>query len=189
MLLKSLVQVLNLNTNSFYRFTSQNILIPLKARIIMNRIYHLIFIAFLFLLFLSCTPTKELGKLYSKEEANKLFGNVIYSVDLNTDLLSGLLKKTEHSVMFGFIDRQLIILDNNRKLIYPEKAEYSEKDVFTVYSTDVVMKLLSSKELNKDAGSDPEAVSVEQRREVLSVSTETSTLETGSKCPPFCPAD
>jgi hypothetical protein len=156
----------------------------------MSKIYHVIIVSILFLLFFACSPTTQLGKIYTPEEANKLFGNVLYSVDINSNILSELLKKTEKSIMFGLIDRQLIILDNHRKLIYPEKAEYKDTDVFTVYSTDVVIKLLSGKALNKESdnetNNESENISVEQRREVLSVSTDVLTLETGAKCPPAC---
>jgi len=88
--------------------------------------------------------------------------------------------------MFGLINKNLIILGDNRRLIYPEKAEYKESDVFTVYSTDVVKELLSDTILRKQYDNEHETVQVEQRREVLSVSTDTQTLETGSKCPPSC---
>lgn len=153
----------------------------------MSKIYHIIVISVLLLLFLSCGPTSQMGKIYTPEEANKLFGNVIYSVDINSNTLSELLKKTDKSIMFGLIDRQLIILDNNRNIIFPEKAEFKETDVFTVYSTQVVMDLLSGKALNKQTDGEADSVSIEQRREVLSVSTDTNTLENGTKCPPFCP--
>jgi hypothetical protein len=155
----------------------------------MSKIYHIIVISVLLLLFLSCSPTSQIGKIYTPEEANKLFGNVIYSVGINNNTLSELLKKTDKSIMFGLIDRQLIILDNNRNIIFPEKAEFKETDVFTVYSTNVVMELLSNKALNKQTDGEADSVSIEQRREVLSVSTETNTLENGTKCPPLCPED
>lgn len=148
----------------------------------MSKIYYIPYIFILLLLFISCSPTTQIGKFYTPEEANKLFGNVVYSVDLNTSVLSELLKQTEKSIMFGLIDRQLIILDKHRNLIYPDKAGYKDTDVFTVYSTDVVSQLIS----NKGYGNQSENVSVEQRREVLSISTEKNTLEMGSKCPPFC---
>ena len=153
----------------------------------MSKIYHLIFVSFITLLFLSCSPTSQVGKLYSPEEANKLFGNVIYSVDINTNTLAGLIKKTDKSIMFGLINKQLIILDNKRHLLYPEKADFKETDVFTVYSTTVLNELLETGKLNKQTDGDAETVSVEQRREVLSVSSDAQTLETGNKCPPYCP--
>ena len=155
----------------------------------MSKIYHIIVISVLLLLTLSCSSTSQLCKIYKPEEANKLFGNVIYSVDINSNTLSELLKKTDKSIIFGLIDRQLIILDNNRNIIFPEKAEFKETDVFTVYSTNVVMELLSNKALNKQTDGDADSVSIEQRREVLSVSTDANTLENGTKCPPLCPQD
>lgn len=152
----------------------------------MSKMYHIIFVFVFTLLFVSCSPTTQIGKIYTPDDANKLFGNVIYSVDINTTLLSSLMKKTDKNIMFGLINKQLIILDNKRHLLYPEKAEYKDDDVFTVYSNDVLMELLSGKTLNKDSNGEAENVSIEQRREVLSVSTDSQTLETGSKCPPFC---
>ncbi|MDP2366490.1 MAG: hypothetical protein Q8M94_22275, partial [Ignavibacteria bacterium] len=104
----------------------------------MSKIYHIIFISVLLLLFISCTPSKQIGQLYSSEEANKLFGNVILSLDVERALIPELIKKTENTIMFGIINQQVIILDNNRKLIYPEKAEYKDTDVFTFYSIEVV---------------------------------------------------
>jgi hypothetical protein len=120
-----------------------------------------------------------MGKIFTLEEANKLHGNVIYSVEINNNVILDLLKKTGNSIMFGLINREVVILDNHRNLIYPEKAEVKETDVFTAYSTDLVSELI----LNKESDN----ISIEQRREVLSVSTQTSTLESGSKCPPYCP--
>ena len=145
----------------------------------MSKIYHIIIFAILLLFFFACSPTMQMGKIYTLEEANKLHGNVIYSVEINNNVVLELLKKTENSIMFGLIDRELVILDNHRNLIYPEKAEIRETDVFTAYSTDLVSELILNKESDK--------ISVEQRREVLSVSTQSSTLESGSKCPPVCP--
>ena len=153
----------------------------------MSKIYHIIFISILFLLFFACSSTTQMGKIFTLEEANKLHGNVIYSVEINNNVILDLLKKTENSIMFGLINREVVVLDNQRNLIYPEKAEVKDTDVFTVYSTNVVMELLSGKALNKQIDGEAETVSIEQRREVLSVSTETQTLESGLKCPPTCP--
>lgn len=186
---KSLVHVLNHNPDIFYMFVLQKLFYSFNARIIMSKIYHIIITSLLLLMFLSCSPTQQIGKIYTPEEANKLFGNVIYSVNINSNTLSELLKKTDKSIMFGLIDRQPIILDNHRNIIFPEKAEIKETDVFTVYSTNVVMELLSGKALNKQTDAEVDSVAIEQRREVLSVSTEANTLENGTKCPPFCPED
>ncbi|MDT3696147.1 MAG: hypothetical protein ROY99_07110 [Ignavibacterium sp.] len=153
----------------------------------MNKNYYLIVLIPLTLLFFSCTPGSKIGKFYTTDEANELFGNVIYSVEMDSNHLINLLDKTNTTIMFGLINRQLIILDDNRKLIFPEQADYSDSDVFTVYGTKKVRELLTDSKLNKQSTDESEAVNIEQRKEVLSLSTENKTLETGNKCPPNCP--
>lgn len=145
----------------------------------MSKIYHIIIISVLLLLFISCTPSKQIGQLYSREEANKIYGNVILSLDVDRALIPELIKKTENTIMFGIINQQVLILDNKRNLIYPEKADFKDSDVFTVYSVSMLKELISKP--------NPDNINVEQRREVLSVSYNQQTLETGIKCPPNCP--
>jgi len=89
--------------------------------------------------------------------------------------------------MFGLINQQLIILDNNRKLMYPEKADYKDSDVFIVYSVNMLRELLLDNKSEKQGDEKDENISIEQRQEVLSISINEKTLETGIKCPPMCP--
>ena len=152
----------------------------------MSKIYHVIIISILLLLLLACSPTKEIGKVFTSDEADKLFGPVLFSEDTPQSNLSQLLSKTEKTIMFGIINQQLIILDNKRNLLYPEKAEYKDTDVFTGYSVSIVRDLLSNNRMNKG---NEKGVSVEQRREVLSVTYGTNTLESGAKCPPMCKSE
>ncbi len=152
----------------------------------MSKIYHVIIISTLLLLLLACSPTKEIGKVFTSEEADKIFGPVLFSEDIPQSNLFQLLSKTDKTIMFGIINQQLIILDNNRNLLYPEKAEYNDTDVFTGYSVSILRELLSNSRLNKG---NEEDVSVEQRREVLSVTYGTNTLESGAKCPPMCASE
>jgi len=144
----------------------------------MSKIYHIIIISVLLLLFLSCGTTKHFGKIFTTSEADQLFGKVIFSKEIPAETVISLLNRTEINIMFGLINREIVILDNNRKLIYPEKAEINDNDIFTVYSISVLKELLSN-------GSS-QIVNVEQRREVLSVSYGNNTMETGTKCPPIC---
>ncbi len=153
----------------------------------MKNKYYLIIPFLLTLLFLSCSPVSKIGKLYTTAEAEKLFGKVIFTVEIDRNQLDNLLNRTNKTIMFGLINRQLIILDNNRKLIYPGKADYKDSDVFTVYSVDMIRELLSNNRMEKQGDSESENISVEQRHEVLSISINEKTLETGVKCPPMCP--
>ena len=178
---KSLVHVLNHYPNIFNMFPLQKIFLSLHARIAMSKIYHVIIISVLLLLFLSCSPTQQIGKVYTNTEAYQQFGAVIYSGEVPREKVIELLNKTEKTIMFGIVNKIAIILDNNRKLLYPAKAEYSDTDVFTAYNVSAVNELLSK--------SNSQSVVIEQRREVLSVSLGNYTLESGAKCPPLCPED
>lgn len=145
----------------------------------MSKIYHAIVISIILLLFLSCSPTQQIGKIYTNTEAYQLFGAVIYSGEVSREIVTELLSKTENSIMFGIVNKVIIILDNNRKLLYPENAEYKDTDVFTAYNVSAVKELLSK--------SNAQNIAIEQRREVLTVSLGNYTLENGWKCPPNCP--
>ncbi len=144
----------------------------------MSKIYHIIIIAVLLLLFLSCSPTQQFGKIFTKAKADELFGKVIFSTEIPQEIVVDVFNKTEKNIMFGIVKQNAIVLDNNRKLLYPVKAEFKDTDVFTVYSVSVLKELLSK-------GKSPN-INVEQRKEVLSVSYNDYTLETGNWCPPFC---
>lgn len=150
----------------------------------MKKIFHIIIIFMLLLLFLSCSPTKEIGKVFTNEEADKLFGAVLYSAPVPLKDFDALLSKTDKTIMFGIINKTVIILDNKRWLLYPEKAEYKDTDVFTIYSVSIVRELISEFRQKKIGPEDE--INVEQRREVLSVSYGNNTIETGAKCPPLC---
>ncbi len=153
----------------------------------MNKQFYLIISLLLSLLLFGCSSSDKIGKLYTTENANQLFGDVKYSVEMNVNQFTNLLNRTHKTIMFGIINRQLIILDNNRKLIYPEKADYKDSDVFIVYSVNMLRELLSDNKTEKQGDEKDENVSIEQRQEVLSISINEKTLETGMKCPPMCP--
>lgn len=183
---KSLVHVLNHYPNVFSMFHLQKLFSSFYVRITMSKMYHVIIISILLFLLLACSPTKEIGKVFTSEEADKLFGPVLFSEDIPVSNLTQLLSRTDKTIMFGIINQQLIILDNKRNLLYPEKAEYKDTDVFTAYSVSVVRELLSNNRMNKG---NEETVSVEQRKEVLSVTSENKTLESGARCPPMCESE
>ena len=144
----------------------------------MSKIYHIIIITVLLLFFLSCNSTQQFGKIFTKSEAEQLFGKVIFSTEIPQEIVVDVLNKTEKNIMFGIVNQNAIVLDNNRKLLYPAKAEFKDTDVFTVYSVSVLKELLSKGKLIN--------INVEQRKEVLSVSYDNYTLETGVLCPPIC---
>ena len=149
----------------------------------MHKIFYFLFISIISILILSCSSSAEIGKLFTSEKANQLYGPALQSQNISLSRLSQLLSKTEKTIMFGIINEQLIILDGKRNLLYPEKAEYKDTDVFTAYSISRVKELLWD---GKTKEGDDDNVSIDQRKEVLSVTFGEKTLESGIKCPPMC---
>jgi hypothetical protein len=118
------------------------------------------------------------GKLFTKEEANELFGPVLRSVEISVPVVHNLINQTNSRLMFRVAGNQAIILDENRNVLHPAGVVIKPQDVFSVYSTAVLNELLSS----GNGGS----VNIEQRREVLSITFGVMTMEVGAFCPPFC---
>lgn len=126
----------------------------------------------------SLSTAQESGKIITSQEANNKFGAVGYFVSVPKSLFEESLKKTEKSLMFKLTDEGLVILSSNRSVIFPQNAKVSDEDIFTVYSSSIILDLLKRGE-----GQD---LRIEQRAEVLSITFGLSTLEFGIPCPPNC---
>lgn len=121
------------------------------------------------------------GELFSKQEADEKFGPVIQSVTISKPTLKEFLTQTNNYIMFKVLDNKVIILDAKRNVIFPRGEIINSTDIFTMYSVSVVNELLFM--------GNEEKVYIEQRSEVLSVSSGEFTMEVGTLCPPFCPND
>jgi hypothetical protein len=120
-----------------------------------------------------------MGKIITKEEADNLFGAVITSVKITPAELTAAIANTETNVMFRIIDGQALILGDRRKPIYPTTSFIvGPEDVYNMYSKLIVLELL-----NKSKG---EAVYMESRKEVFSITYGDYTLEYSLLCPPIC---
>jgi len=140
-----------------------------------------IFLSMLFVLFLACTSqsfSQTYGKIFSSEEAENMFGKVLHSRSLSTQLVQELLNRTDKYIMFRFESNRVIVLDNKRNILYPEGIIVNSQDVFTVYDVQVLTELLT-------LGNSSE-IQVEKRTEVLSITSGSFTMEVGSLCPPIC---
>ena len=140
----------------------------------------ILILSMLLILFLASTATlsQTYGEIFTNKEANQKFGRVLKSVTLPTSSLLGLLNRTNNFIMFKIIEGEVIVLDKNRNVLYPEGKTINSQEVFTMYSVSVMNELLS---LGSNA-----KVFVEQRSTVLSISYGGYTLEFGTICPPFC---
>ena len=139
--------------------------------------------AVLFCLFLfgvgSSASAQQYGKVLKKAEANRLFGRVYQSSKMNVKNFSKIVNQSSNVVMLNILKKQLFILGDKRKVLYPAKATVDSTTVFHVFSISKVEELLKA---NKDT-----TITVELRRKHLTVTHGFSTLEYSSLCPPWCP--
>jgi len=119
------------------------------------------------------------GKILNKEEANKLFGAVLVSKEIPSSTLKSLVNQSSKVIMFNFIQNDVYILGDNRKVLLPVGFSVSSSEVFHVYSTSIIQELLNN-------GNTP-VTYIEQRKEVLTITNGDFTLEYSWICPPYCP--
>jgi Trp operon repressor len=140
-----------------------------------------IFFTVFFVIFVSLCNNifpQTFGKIFTKDEANKLFGEVLITKPLPVELLRDLISRTEGYIMFRIEDEKMTVLDDERNILYPDGIMVNPEEVFTVYKTEVVNELLNGNNTNE--------VEVQQRTEVLTITAGDNTLEMGAICPPFC---
>jgi len=146
----------------------------------MKRFYH--FAAILAITFFvfntNCLAQAVVGKLFTKSVADQKYGPVVTSVEFPTKNLTELLNESDNYIMFKIVDNSVIIINQDRNVLYPEGAKIEPDAVFTMYSKSVVEDLISV--------GDNETVNFQQRDEVLTVTVGNVTMEVGAWCPPWC---
>lgn len=148
----------------------------------MNR--NTFFLSMLIVIFLACASqsfSQTYGKIFTNEEADNMFGKVLQSRPISTQLVQELLNQTNNYLMFRIENNKVIVLDNKRNVLFPEGVLINSQDVFTVYEVQVLAELLN-------LGNSSE-VQVEKRSEVLSITSGGYTMEVGALCPPICGND
>ncbi len=133
---------------------------------------------FYIFLFSTVSFSQTVGKIFSQEEANNLFGNVIESIPINLCDLISVLNQTQNYIMFQINNGELIILGDGRKILYPIGKNVDPKEVFALYSKSKVIELLCLGSGN--------TVAVEKRQSHLTVTFGLNTLEFSEWCPPIC---
>ena len=133
----------------------------------------------LFVIALLSVQILSQGKILTKEKADELFGPVRYKVEISTEQLKMIVTKSSEVIMFKLMNNDLYILDKNRNTLLPEGVIISSSEVFSVYSVNIVLQLLSE-------GNEP-FTTVEKRQDVLTITNGMLTLEYSVMCPPVCP--
>lgn len=134
----------------------------------------------LFLLLSGLTFSQQVvGKIYSKQEADNLYGSVLSSVPIKSITLTGLLSNSTNDIMFRIVNGSANIVDNYRHPLYSGNFTVSPNDVYRVFSISLVYKLLQD-------GNSPVTYIESRNNGVVSITNGVYTLEYGNTCPPYC---
>jgi len=131
------------------------------------------------------------GKLFTKQEANVLFGKVIGSMNLSVSELKNALSNTKDYVLISVKNNTVVLRDERRKSISEENEYLDDKDVLYIFSKSQIENLLgnallkTTSSLSVSASTDP-IVTVEIRASVLTLTAGETTLEYALPCPPVC---
>lgn len=143
-----------------------------------NKYFKSAFLLFCILFITNKEYSQTVGKIYSKSEANTLFGTVIESVQMSVDQFKTIIEKTTNVVMFKVSNGKLIILGDNRNVLYPGGKTVDPNEIFYLASKSKVLELLGLSSEN--------AISIEKRTNTTTLTLGSYTLEEFWICPPYC---
>lgn len=133
-----------------------------------------------FLILVSTFSYGQVGKIFTKEQANELYGPVRYSFKFHNTKMFEFAKWSKKYLMFRIKDNKLTVANDERFVIYPEGTNEKSTDPFLYYSISMIDKITVE-------GQDS-TTSVELRDNgIISITNGNYTLETATNCPPFCP--
>lgn len=127
------------------------------------------------------------GKIFSKNEADILFGKVKTSLTISVDELNAAIDKGKDYILLTVKDNQIVIRDEKKAYLSNERVNLGQDEPLYIYSKSMIKKLLIAKKSSLSlAKSTAASVSVELRPGVLTLSYSDATLEMSADCPPFC---
>jgi len=133
----------------------------------------------IFILLLNTMYGQEVGKIFTSNEADSLFGKVIESKIVSSSILKEWLNSTNDKVMFKLENDNLTVLGDQRDLIFSNSSYTESNAVFHMFSKSKVLELLKK-------GGDSNSY-FENRSKVLTITNGNFTLDLATPCPPYCP--
>jgi hypothetical protein len=140
--------------------------------------YRTILLLVIFFFNLSFSQT-IVGKIYTKDDANKIYGPVLSLTQISTGDLSNLTNQTTNYIMFRINNGNLIILGDQRKPLYPASVIVNPQDAMKLFSVSLVRKICL------DGNNSITTIEL-RNNNVLTVTNGNYTLEYSTECPPNC---
>lgn len=138
----------------------------------------------------TATPNGKLGivgKIFTKNEADILFGKVTKSISISVDDLNAALDKGNNYILITIKNNQVVLRNESKQYLSNERLELGKNEILHIYSKSMIIELLKAKLSSSSlAKSTAAEVAVESRDGVLTLTYGATTLEQALACPPFC---
>ncbi|KAF0153064.1 MAG: hypothetical protein FD143_504 [Ignavibacteria bacterium] len=118
------------------------------------------------------------GKIFDKNEANILFGEVKSSVELKPNVLKQALLKAKDYVVFVVKNGRISIVNEKKQVLAGEVQTVTANETMHIFSKDKVAEFVSL------IGSS--SIAVEDRGTTTTLTAGAYTLEFSTQCPPMC---
>lgn len=127
------------------------------------------------------TAQESFGKIFTRTQADSLFGPVIGLRITDTTLVKSLTGKAGNYIMFKLENSRLTVLDSKRSVLYSDNhgTAANSTEVFHNFSASVLRELIKRGQKS--------TIFIEKRRDVLSITNGGYTMEAARPCPPYCP--
>ncbi|MFZ1289594.1 MAG: hypothetical protein WAR79_05875 [Melioribacteraceae bacterium] len=122
--------------------------------------------------------SQEIGEIFTKVEAEEMFGKVLEEQSITTDVLKNVLKNTINSVMFNVNNSELTILGDNRKALYFTDSYSENNEIFHLFSKSKLEELLNL--------GNKEICLFQKREKAFTIENGHFILEYSLPCPPVC---
>lgn len=121
-----------------------------------------------------------IGKIFTKAEADQMFGPVLKKFDIDVNAVKALLDQAGDYIMFNYDTDNLYIVNGKKKVIfnYGQMKNSFSTEIFRKFSVSVVRDLLSRGSENK--------VHIEKRTDVITITYSSLSMDMSTPCPPFC---
>lgn len=131
------------------------------------------------------------GKIISESQAQQLFGNAHKSFHITGKQLSTFAQSTNEYLLVGLKDNgnSLVVLDDNRKPIFPKGYTVGQNEEFFVFSVSTINELLGtgSKKIWVEVRNDGVLTILAKDALVMEDRGNGKVLEYSLPCPPLCP--
>lgn len=118
------------------------------------------------------------GQIFNKVEADNLYGQVTFSISIETQSLISLLNKTNNYLLFTIYNNKAYFFNNKRICISEDYTSFESSYVLRSFSLSMINELI-----NKGRNT---FTLIEKRNDIFTFTNGEYTLETSYPCPPYC---